>query len=144
MSEIAFMDHFQQHVPFLLTSVVTPTCHPSRQCFPRVLLLKGQLLRFVQYRRLKWNERDLTGVFASIFELQSLQEAHLCMLQSRYSSFLSNTKTDLKDVKRSKQWQHKTNTNCTSIHLLKQVRLKSPFYCIAIMQLYLCDTFVWF
>lgn len=52
------MDHFQHHVPFLLTSVVTSTC----QCYPGVLLLKGWLHRMavishVQYLRPEQEER---------------------------------------------------------------------------------------
>lgn len=47
-----FMDHFQYHVPFLLTSVVTSTC----QRYPGALLFKGRLHRMavisnVQYLR---------------------------------------------------------------------------------------------
>lgn len=55
MSERAFMDHFQQHVPFLLTLVVTLT----RQSYPGVPLSKGQLPRLavitnVRYLTVKW------------------------------------------------------------------------------------------
>lgn len=82
------MDHFQHHVQFLLTSVVTSTC----QCYPGELLLKGRLHRMavisnVQYLRPE-QEEQIEQVKICIGFL-SLMEAML-----RMPSPQSNIKRD--------------------------------------------------
>lgn len=113
MSERAFMDHFQHHVPFLLTSVVTST----RQCYPGVLLLKGWPLSLM-YNILGWSGEEQIE-----WRGESASGLRLWRRPCSACHSLSNVKTAWREVRTKCD----ANRNCVYIHLLKEIRLESTF-----------------
>lgn len=99
MSERAFMDHFQQHVPFLLTLVVTLT----RQSYPGVLLSKGQLLSLM-YDILLWSGNS-GRVWASVQQVPA-QRAALVSLNRQRGFEESKERCQSTDIKSLKYKLH--------------------------------------